>query len=151
VSSPLRSAVLAYVDARGWPHEVDPGAGIVTFPASGLNGEWTMYALADEDAEQLMVHAVFDIEVPPHRRVDLAVFLTIANFGLIIGNFELDMDDGELRYKTSIDVEGAELTEPLIDHLVMANVSTADRYLPGIRSVVMGEEPAAAAAAIESR
>jgi len=32
-------------------------------------------------------------------------FLTRANYGLNIGNFEMDFQDGEIRFKTAIDVE----------------------------------------------
>ncbi|MDJ1171766.1 hypothetical protein PMG71_20260 [Roseofilum sp. BLCC_M154] len=34
----------------------------------------------------------------------MAEFLTKANYGMILGDFELDLTDGELRDKTSIGV-----------------------------------------------
>jgi hypothetical protein len=149
VSDRIGAAVLAYVRRHDWPHQLDP-AGIVSFPGAGRNGAWQVHALADEEREQLLVHSVLE-EVPEDRRVPMAVFLTMANFGLVLGNFELDLRDGELRYKTSADVEDVEVTDPLVDHLVMANVATVDRYLPGIRAVLAGEEPAAAIDAVEAR
>ena len=68
----------------------------------------------------------------------MAEFITRANYGMIIGNFELDFSDGEVRYKTSIDVEGAELVPAVIRQLVYANVLTMDRYLKGIMAVAFG-------------
>ena len=50
----------------------------------------------------------------------------------------MDFSDGEVRYKTSIDVEGGELTFKMWKSLVYANVLTMDRYFPGIMSVVYG-------------
>ncbi|MBD0342851.1 MAG: YbjN domain-containing protein, partial [Microcoleus sp. Co-bin12] len=61
-----------------------------------------------------------------------------ANYGTIIGNFELDFASGEIRYKTSIDVEGSTLTFPQIKQLVYTNVMMMDRYLPGIMSASAG-------------
>jgi hypothetical protein len=55
---------------------------------------------------------------------------------MIIGNFELDFADGEIRYKTSIDVKGDILSFELIKQLVYANVTMMDEYLPGIMSVI---------------
>ncbi len=70
---------------------------------------------------------------------------------MIIGNFELDFTDGEIRYKTSIDVEGDRLTSALIRQLVYANVTMMDEYLPGIKAVVEGElSPEDAIAKIEA-
>ena len=82
----------------------------------------------------------------------VAEFITRANYGLKVGNFEMDMDDGEARFKTSIDVEKSELTRMLVSNLVYINVWTMDRYLPGILSVAYGSEtPRQAINKIEGR
>ena len=81
----------------------------------------------------------------------MAEFLTRANYGLIVGNFELDFDDGEVRYKTSLDVEDAELLPALLAHIVYANVTNMDRYLPGIVAVLASSQtPAEAVAQIDA-
>ena len=54
------------------------------------------------------------------------------------GNFELDFEDGEFRYKTSLDLEGLEPNPALFVPMVYANVATMDRYLPGVLSVMYG-------------
>jgi hypothetical protein len=78
--------------------------------------------------------------------------LTRANSGMIIGNFELDFADGEIRYKTSIDVKGDFLSFELIKQLVYANVMMMDEYLPGIMSVIDSDvEPKDAIAQIEGQ
>ena len=59
-----------------------------------------------------------------------------------IGNFELDFDDGEIRYKTSIDVEGGELIDKMIDNLLRANLTTTDRYFGGLMELIYGDRPA---------
>jgi hypothetical protein len=146
----IHDTLVAYVEARDWPHQVDAATDRVSFPGFGANGRWTVHALARESDHQVLVHSVVDEDVTPELRTPLALFLTRANFGLVLGNFELDLDDGELRYKTSIDVEGAELTEALLDHVVLANVATTDHYLPGIRAVLAGADPAAAVAEVEA-
>jgi hypothetical protein len=79
----------------------------------------------------------------------IAEFLTRANYGMTIGNFELDYTDGEIRYKTSIDVTNAQLSSALIKTLVYTNVAMMDEYLPGIQVVLAGATPIAAIQAIE--
>jgi hypothetical protein len=81
----------------------------------------------------------------------IAEFLTRANYGMTIGNFELDYTDGEIRYKTSIDVTNDHLSSALIQTLVYTNVAMMDEYLPGIKAVLAGEQPEAAIAMIEQR
>jgi hypothetical protein len=60
------------------------------------------------------------------------------NYGIVIGNFEMNFYDGEIRYKTSLDVEGDRLSSTLVKHLVYSNVTSMDKYLPGIMSVIFG-------------
>ena len=67
-----------------------------------------------------------------------AEFIARANYGLRIGNFELDFNDGEIRYKSSLDFEGAELTPSLIRNTIYPAVQTLDRYLPGLMKVMYG-------------
>jgi hypothetical protein len=76
------------------------------------------------------------VRTPDDKMNEVAEFITRANYGMIIGNFELDYSDGEIRYKTSVDVEDIEIGEPLIRHLVYANVLTMDKYFPGLMRVL---------------
>jgi hypothetical protein len=88
---------------------------------------------------------------PADKRSAMAEFLPRANYGLTIGNFEMDFDSGEIHYKTGIDVEGDRLSTALVRQLVYANVAIVDRYLPGIMAVIYGNvSPMEAIAQIES-
>ena len=58
---------------------------------------------------------------------------------MVIGNFELDFSDGEIRYKTSLDVEGDRLSNALIKQTVYLNVLTMDKYLPALVAVINNE------------
>ncbi|MEL6492946.1 MAG: YbjN domain-containing protein [Cyanobacteria bacterium J06621_3] len=71
----------------------------------------------------------------------MAQFITRANYGLILGNFELDYTDGEIRYKTSLDVESDRLTPALTKNLIYTNVMTMDQYLPGLLAVLEQQTP----------
>ena len=68
----------------------------------------------------------------------MAELLTRANYGTFIGNFELDYRDGEVRYKTAIDLEGTEVTSILCKQVVYANVYTMERYFGAILAVAFG-------------
>jgi hypothetical protein len=120
-----------------WPYlEVDESVLQMNF--QGQNGRWTCYAQSRMDVGQVVMYSVCPMTVPEGLRTAVAEFITRANYGLIIGNFELDYDDGEVRYKTSLDAENAPLSHELMQPLVYANVWTMDRYLPGLMAVIYG-------------
>jgi hypothetical protein len=116
----------------------------------GKNGRWECYAQAREEQAQCVFYSVSPNNVPEDKRPAVAEFLTRANYGLIVGNFEMDWNDGEIRYKTSLDVEGDRLTPALVKQMVYANVLLMDQYLPGLMAVLYGHAtPAQAVAQVE--
>jgi hypothetical protein len=87
-------------------------------------------------------------KVPPEKRQAVAEFIARANHGILVGNLELDLSDGEIRYKSSIALADGELTPGMADTLVGVNVSTLDRYLPGIMSLLWNDVSAEDAVAL---
>jgi hypothetical protein len=118
---------------------------------AGKHGSLRCYAQVRIDLEQVVFYVVAPVKAPPDMRSRVAEFITRANYGMRIGNFELDFGDGEVRYKSALDFEAAELTPRLVRNLLYPAVSTMDRYLPGLLSVISGAAgPAEAIDAIEN-
>lgn len=135
----IYDVIKAFFTEDEWPmRELDDQTALNT-GFSGDNGQWNCRARADETREQFLFYSYAPKHAPYEVRQLMAEFLTRANYGLLIGNFEMDFNDGEVRYKTSIDVENDRLTVALVKSLVYANVLTMDRYLPGIEAVIDGQ------------
>lgn len=111
---------------------------VLSMGVSGKNGKWRCYAKAREEQGQFLFYSICETTVPDDKHAEIAEFLTRANYALVIGNFEMNYNDGEIRYRTSVDVEGDRLNAVLIKNVVYANVVMMDRYLPGILSVIFG-------------
>ena len=119
---------------------------------SGSNGTFTCIAQIRMDLEQFLFYAMAPVKTPEERRHAVAEFITRANYGLRIGNFEMDYSDGEVRYKSSLDFEDAFLTTNLIRNAIYPAVRTLDRYLGGLLKVIYGEsDPAELIAEIEDK
>jgi hypothetical protein len=117
---------------------------------NGKNGQTTCFAQIQVELEQFLFYVVAPVKVPEEQRQAVAEFVTRANYGLRIGNFEMDFGDGEVRYKSSLDFEGAELTPELVRHAIYPAVQTMDRYLPGVMGLLYGDKsPAEAIAEVE--
>jgi len=116
----------------------------------GKNGEYRCYAQVRVDLQQFLFYVVAPFRVPPELFAGATEFITRANYGLRIGNFEMDFNDGEVRYKSSLDFEGQRLTEGWLRNAIYPAVQTMDLYLPGLMGVVYGgRSPADAVNEIE--
>jgi hypothetical protein len=139
----LFSTLIDYMEEEDWKYEILEGETIIRFHFKGSAGRLLCYGEVDEEKCWLIFYSYMPVNAPPDKMGQVAEFITRANRGMRIGNFELDFDDGELRYKTSIDVEGGELTGKMIDNLLRANLSTINRYFAGLMELIYGEKPAA--------
>jgi hypothetical protein len=147
----IYEAVKRFFEEDDWKFYEMADAPVLMMTFSGKNGRWTCYAQARETQEQFVFYSVCPINAPPDKLNQVVEFITRANYGMIIGNFELDYNDGEIRYKTSIDVEGADFPPILVKQMVYANVVVLDRYLAGIMRVIYADgNPADEIAKIES-
>lgn len=138
-----------FLSAQGLLFTEEPAQGRVRFEYATEAAAWTTFAVAFEEAQQVAIYGVLPISVGPERRAAALELLARINFGQVVGNFEMNLDDGEVRFKTSLDFEGGELTLPLLRQLFAANVAMMEHYVPAILAVVLrGREPSAALAAL---
>ncbi len=152
--SPLRAldAVAAFFTEDGWSFEQMPERPILRLPFQGKGGRWNCYAQirVTRDVEQILFYSVLPLNVPADKLSAIAEFITRANYGMALGNFELDFNDGEVRYKTSVDVTDTDITGNLLRPLIYTNVLMMDKYMSGLMAVVYADmSPAEAVKQIE--
>lgn len=127
-----------FLESDNWYPQALPDKFAYRTYYSGRNGELRCYAQIRPELEILICYAIAAVRVPEDRRLAVAEYITRANYGLRIGNFEMDFSDGEVRYKSSLDFEGETLTDNLIRHVIYPAVETMDDYLPGLMKVAFG-------------
>jgi hypothetical protein len=148
----ILEAVGQFLEEDDWPYSLMDNRPVYKTGFEGKNGQFTCYAQERTEQQQFVFYSIFPIKVTENKMNELAEFITRANYGMIIGNFELDYADGEIRYKTSVDVEDVDMVEPLVRHLIYANVLTMDKYFPGLMRVLYaGIPPADAVNEVENR
>jgi hypothetical protein len=141
MSRTIADAVTAYFESEDWPI-VETDAGVLETAFEGTATVWPLRIhVFEEDVRAVFVSA-FPSPIPEEQRAAVGEFCHRANFGLAIGNFELDHDGGEVRFRTSIDAEGTEPAPALVRNAVVANVLTMDRYVTGLLAVLNGTSPA---------
>ena len=89
------------------------------------------------DGKLLKIYSICSHHAPENKRAAIAEVVTRANYGLNIGNFEMDYRDGEIRFKVSMLLDsGQKLTDKLLMLLIGTSVMTHILYLPAIEAVL---------------
>jgi len=105
-----------------------------------------------EEKRIIHFYVHLSVNVIENKRLETMEYITRANYGLQIGNFEMDLRDGEIRFKVSIDVEAGTLSTVMVRNMMSAGFCTVDRYFPGLMSVIFGNAvPAQAIEEIEAK
>lgn len=93
--------------------------------------------------QQVVIYTVCPIKVPINQRLSVSEFITLANTNLVLGNFELDFEDGEIRYKASYNYDDTfPNSEIVFLRNLYATFNMLDKYFPGFMSVIYGNATA---------
>jgi hypothetical protein len=136
---PLYKELLEFFTGDEWGPEPLEDQPVLRMEFQGDNGQWTCLAFAYDERERVVFTSLLPVTVTEEKLPEAAEFICRANFGMEIGNFELDYDEGAVQFRTSVDIEGGELTPKMIQNLAYVNVWVTDQYLPGLVMVLEGD------------
>lgn len=81
----------------------------------------------------LVFYSLIPLKVPVGARRCVATYLLMASYSLRIGSFEMDMEDGEVRFKVATRLSGqSAVTRDNLTSIFLLSYQALDRYLPGI-------------------
>ncbi|MGY6502405.1 MAG: YbjN domain-containing protein [Acidimicrobiales bacterium] len=132
----LTDAVVAFLTEIGWPHEVDG-----TMVRTVVRTDEVAYPCAVvvvEDLGQLVVYCVHPDRVDDPSRSLVGELATRANSRLTVGNLEIDLDEGQVRFRTGLAVGDSPVTEEMVKRVIYDNAASAVAYFPLVSAVVDG-------------
>ena len=108
------------LDKNKWPYnELEDGN--LYIDVLGKNGSWTSYTKIIEEEYQFNFYSSLNLKVPEEKIGKVMELITRINFSLKNGNFELNIDNGELRFKTTISFAKEHFDEVLIEKVPFFN------------------------------
>jgi hypothetical protein len=137
--------MLTFLAEDGWP--VEPGE-YDGFPCIdtrfiGTRVTWACRVRPYDPFGQLVFESLLPEVVPEDRRLAVAALVLQANWRLLTGAFQLDLDGGEALFRTTLLVpDGAPVTPELCRGLAYGNVLTMDRCVNELLATIHGSEPA---------
>ncbi|MFZ3074698.1 MAG: YbjN domain-containing protein [Psychrobacter glacincola] len=71
----------------------------------------------------LAVYGILPFLIPESHQSAAMLLMTQINYDMVIGNLEMDVNDGEIRYKNAIDIEAVGLDDDILEHLLQSIVA----------------------------
>jgi hypothetical protein len=131
ISGPYRT-LLDFIEKRGYVHSSQPAERKILINITGRNAEYRFQLRLSHDDEflQILVHYPFRVR-EEKLRGSVAELLTRANYAMLLGKFEMDLSDGEVRFHLSHLIE-SELSVETVERLFFTSLLTAERYFPAL-------------------
>ena len=149
--SPAYQQLIQVLDEREVQYATNGDNESICADFRGEVGTYRIVARVEPDDDLFQVFGFSPIRIPKGCRPAIAEAVVRANYGLRVGKFELDLDDGELRFQAVQILTDSTLESVVVDRLIGTTMSMLDMYLPAMLSVIYGNElPRDAIACVEA-
>lgn len=140
MSNPIRERVIRYLTENDW--NVQHGDNSLNLRVRCSNAIYPVIIYISEEDRRIQVYSHIDVNIPENKRSAVAEYCTRANFRMDIGNFEFDMDNGNVQYKTYLCLgDNIEfLTDDILENMIGFSYSNIDNYYPGIMRILYSNE-----------
>ncbi len=122
------NGIIDMLDSRDWKYERHDEELLIK---SGIKGddlpiEFILFVKPENQVVQFLSRLPFNM--PEDKRVDGAIAVAVANYGLVDGSFDYDISDGEIRYRLTSSYRSSYLSADLFEYMIMVAASTVDNY-----------------------
>jgi len=132
----MYNLIIALLNAKKWHYQVEKENSSVLFGVSANYGNIDCYLNIDDEKGIFSCISFCHCFVFTDKYTEITEFITRANFGLISGNFEFDLDSGILRFKTTFYYDKKnEVSMKLLEKYIYTNLYTIDTYTPALMSL----------------
>mgnify|MGYP000070258736 FL=1 len=149
-SKSIADAINSFLTEDDWHFSFDDQRGLFKFGLNLKGRIKNVRYIVDVKDDEYVVYSISPIgadEDDEKKMAIMAEFICRANYGLKNGNFELDMRDGEIRYKSFVDCEGLTPTTEMVRNSIHCPAAMFDRYGDGIVDIIFGNSTAKEAVA----
>lgn len=95
-----------------------------------------------EDNKLLAVYGILPFFMPESHQNAAMLLITQINYDMLIGNLEMDVNDGEIRYKHAIDVEAVGINDAIIEHLLQSVIAMTTVANELFSDLINNQDPA---------
>ncbi|MFT0772459.1 YbjN domain-containing protein [Psychrobacter nivimaris] len=95
-----------------------------------------------EKNKLLAIYGILPFLIPESHQSAAMLLITQINYDMLVGNLEMDVNDGEIRYKNAIDVEAVGIDNEIIEHLLQSVVAMTTVANELFGNLVNNQDPA---------
>ena len=84
--------------------------------------------VVNDDKEVIQYYSKLPFSMPEDKRVEGAIVVAVANYGMVNGSFDYDINDGEIRFRLTQSYVDALPSQEFIEYMIGVATNTVDAY-----------------------
>ena len=120
--------LVSMLDERDWKYDKFEDELVIKSGIKGDDLPIEFIVVVNPKNEVVQFISKLPFNMPEDKRVDGAIAVCVANYGLVDGSFDYDISDGEIRYRLTSSYRESTLGKDLFEYMIMVAAGTVDNY-----------------------
>lgn len=121
-------SVCQALDDRNWKYNKDDDKLLISFGVNGEDLPLDILIYVDVQRSLVRVLSKLPFKMNEDKRMEGAVAVCAANYGMVDGGFDYDLSDGSILYRVAACFNGSCISKNLYQYLISCACVTVDKY-----------------------
>ena len=120
--------IINTLNAKGWTYDREDDKMIIRTGVAGEDLPINFVLIVNENNEVMQFLSSLPIHMPEDMRVDGAIAVAVANYGMVDGSFDYDISDGEIRFRLTTAFRDGTLGTDNVEYLIGVGAAMVEKY-----------------------
>jgi hypothetical protein len=140
MSGPLLSRFAELMKECHWSFTVDEEKSLIICWSTSSVVSLRLLIMVKEPQKQIICTISWEMRCPEQFRSNLVKLCSHINFGLSLGFIGIDTQDGEVRYRHGVEMQGLDLSAQFVTNFLKGCVDNARKYYLAIDAGIHGAD-----------
>lgn len=122
------NTLIAMLEEKNWKYDTEEEKFLIHSSMSGEDFPITYIMLVDPKHEVVQFLSKLPGEMPEDKRVEGALAVCAANYGLCEGSFDYNLSDGAIFFRLTSNYSDSMISKTSLEHIMFVSAFTVDRY-----------------------
>lgn len=122
------SVLINMLDTRDWKYEKHEEDLLIRSGIKGDDLPIDFIVVVKPRNEVVQFISALPFNMPEDKRVEGAIAVCAANYGIVDGSFDYNLTDGKILFRLTSSYRESKLSEDLFEYMIMVAASTVDNY-----------------------
>lgn len=126
------------LDNMKWRYDKEEDKFIIRTSAVGKDLSMKLFMKIDADRQVMYLKSPMPFDIPAYSREKLTTAIIMANYSMLNGSFEFDLNDGYLAFKMVIPYMESIISEKVCHYMITLSCSMTDKFNDKFKALVDG-------------